>query len=96
MPVPFQIGGTSGAIRVNASAPYTVPANMAIYSIVPQPSWTGKAIALASKGYAHLTSDRTETGAAVAASTSPIYGAYTSLTTTAGEADIYLRPANEV
>ena len=98
MPVPFQIGGSIGAIPVSSTLAYTVPADMVIYAIIPQPSWAGKAIGVASpkNQYSHLTADRTITGAAVAARTSPIYGAWASITTTAGEADIYIRPLNEV
>ena len=96
MPIPFQIGGNSGAIRITSAIPFTVPSGMVVYAITPQPSWTGNAIGVATKGYAHLTSDRTATGGDVDASTSPIYGAYTSITTTAGAADIYIRPINEI
>jgi hypothetical protein len=96
MPAPFQIGGSIGAIPVSATLPYTVPDGFVIYSIVPQPSWTGKAIGLSAKGYGHLTADRTETGAAVEARTAAIHSAFTSITTTAGVADVYIRPANEV
>ena len=96
MPAPFQIGGSIGAIPVSATLAYTVPAGFVIYAIIPQPSWTGKAIGLATKGYSHMTADRTATGAAVEARTSAIHGAFTSITTTDGVADVYIRPANEV
>lgn len=93
MALPYDFGGLNGAIHVSASAPLTVPTGMLIYAIVPQPSWTGKATP--ATGYEWLTADRTSTGAAVA-KTSPVFGAYTAIATTAGECDVYLKPSGSI
>ena len=93
MALPYEFGGLSGAIHDSASAPFTVPSNMVIYSIVPQPTWTGKATPV--EGYEWLTADRTSTGAAVA-KYAAVQGAYTAIATTSGECDVYLKPKGSI
>ena len=89
MALPSEYGGLSGALRVSATATITVPANMYIYSIIPQPAWTGILTPLA--GYEWYSSDRTSAGTAIPAY-SAVHGAYSAISTTSGECDVYLKP----
>lgn len=89
MALPYDFGGLNGAIHVSATATLTVPDNMAIYAIVPQPSWTGKATPL--DGYPWLNTTRASGGANVT-KMAPVYGAYSEITTASGECDVYLKP----
>lgn len=92
MPLPSSFAGQVGAIPVTAALPFTVPANMVIHAIVPHPSATIKAVAIA--GYTHYTSDRTAGGGNRDILNS-VYGAYSSIVVASGTVDVYLLPIGQ-
>lgn len=82
----LQFGGLFGAKVVAAGATYTAPADTYIYAIIPSPSFTGKAPAV--EGALSLSTDGTSGGSDVTVA-EEIYGKYTSLTVTSGQALAY-------
>lgn len=92
-PQSLSFGGNLGAIPVSSTLTYTVPSDMVIYNVVPQPSVTLVCVAI--DGYTHMSDDRTATGGAIDA-LSPFNGAYSAITVSSGLCHVYVRPKGEL
>lgn len=92
--IPLEYGQAKGAVLVTtANSPYTPSANCVVYAVVPNPSWTGKAIAEKSTQFS-MTADKTQAGSAITTPIMvPFYGRYTSVTVSSGSCIVYERGA---
>jgi hypothetical protein len=85
-----QYGNPGGAYRQGVGT-FTAPPNTVIYHVVPDPSFTGRAIAEGSGPSMTLT--RTAAGGNVVNKLAPFYGRYKQVIVTSGFVDIYVEQA---
>jgi hypothetical protein len=81
-------GNTDNPIPVSAGGSLTAPAGKVILMIIPDASWTGKAIGVT--GSASITDDGTATGDDYANGVQVIAGRYTSVAVTAGRVLVHM------